>query len=70
MGSAWAGGWQGTGSSRIQQIIDIYERRQFRTMAGSICILIFGGRKFCILKYAYPDWPLLFRETQQRIKSA
>ena len=28
------------------QIIDIYERRQFRTMAGAICLLIFGGRKF------------------------
>ena len=51
------------------QIADIYERHQFRTMAGAICIIILGGQKFCILKYAYPDWPILYRETQRRIGS-
>jgi hypothetical protein len=52
------------------QIAAIYERRQFRTMAGAVCIIVFGGQKFCILKYAYPDWPALYRETQRRTKSA
>jgi hypothetical protein len=52
-----------------QRIADIYERYQFRNVAGAICIIILGGQKFCILKYAYPDWAVLYRETQRRIGS-
>jgi hypothetical protein len=52
------------------RIVDIYARRQFRTMAGAICIIGFEGQKFCILKYAYPDWPALYQETRRRIGPA
>jgi hypothetical protein len=53
------------------QIADIYERSQVRNLAGAaICIIVFGGQKFCILKYAYPDWPALYQETQRRIGPA
>jgi hypothetical protein len=49
------------------RIADIYERYQSRYIPGAICIIIFGGQKSCILKYAYPDWPVLYQETQRRI---
>ena len=51
------------------RIADTYERYQSRYIPGAICISIFGGQKSCILKYAYPDWPVMFQETQRRIGS-
>jgi hypothetical protein len=49
------------------RIADIYERYWSRYIPGAICIIIFGGQKSCILKYAYPDWPALYQETRRRI---
>ena len=52
-----------------RRIADIYERYHSRYLAGAICIIIFGGQKSCILKYAYPDWPVIQQETRRRIGS-
>jgi hypothetical protein len=60
----WLGGDQFIPYHRMA---DIYERYRSRYIPGAICIIVFGGRKSCILKYAYPDWPALYRETRRRI---
>jgi hypothetical protein len=52
-----------------RRIADISVRYRSRYVAGAICLIIFGGQKFCILKYAYPDWPAIQQETQRRIGS-
>jgi hypothetical protein len=63
----WMGGDQFIPYHRIA---DIYERYHSRYVAGAICIIIFGGQKFCILKYAYPNWPVIQQETQRRFGPA
>jgi hypothetical protein len=62
----WMGGDQ---FIPYRRIADIYARYHSRYVAGAICIIIFGGQKFCILKYAYPNWPEIQQETQRRIGS-
>jgi hypothetical protein len=52
------------------RISGTYERPHYRFATGAICVFDLDGHRHHILKYAYPDWPLLYREINRRIESA
>lgn len=49
-----------------QEIIQVYERRQYRLISTAICIRTLGKRWMghCIVKYAFHDWPEIYRQLQ------
>jgi hypothetical protein len=53
-----------------RRISGTYERPHYRYPTGAVCIFDLDGHRHHILKYAYPDWPLLHQEIKNRIESA